>query len=144
MSSAILLYNYLRIMQRFAYIIKFYCGKISSFKMSTRPKYAFIFFFIALDCGVKKRLVEIVVHDEDYEKAYKSSLINCIQMCIQDANCKAVYNSNGFCFIIYLNAPRLIPYPGSSYFDKVCNITYRKYDIIHKFRLSLVKLIKCL
>ena len=102
------------------------------------------FYLIALDCGMKKRLVEMVVDDTDYEKAYKSSLINCIQNCIQDANCKAAHYSNGFCFIIYMDVPRLIPYPGSSYFDKVCNITYRKYDIIYKFRVSTVKLIKCL
>nr|XP_022295645.1 receptor-type tyrosine-protein phosphatase eta-like isoform X3 [Crassostrea virginica] len=75
----------------------------------------------ALDCKMKKRPVEVVAADTDYETAFKSSLINCTSICLRDANCKAAYYSNGFCFILYKYTPTLNPYAGSSYFDKVCN-----------------------
>ena len=82
---------------------------------------------------MKKRPDEVVAADTDYEIAFKSSLINCTSYCLRDAKCKAAYYSNGFCFIIYKYTPTLNPYPGSSYFDKVCNFTYRKYDILCQF-----------
>ena len=93
---------------------------------------------------MKKRPVDTVAADDDYETAFKSSLINCPSMCLRDAKCKAAYYSNGFCFIIYKDAPTVYQFTGSLYFDKVCNFTYRKYDISRQFRVSTVKSIKCL
>ena len=102
------------------------------------------FYLIALGCEMKKRPDEVVAADTDYETAFKSSLINCTTMCLRDAKCKAAYYSNGFCFIIYKYTPTLNPYTGSSYFDKVCNFTYRKYDILCQFWVSTVDSIMCL
>lgn len=91
------------------------------------------FYFIALSCGMRTLRESLIAHDGDYEKAYQTSLINCISTCQGDANCKAAYYVHGFCFIVYKDA-RLINYLGSSYFEKVCNFTYRKYDIIRMVR----------
>ena len=74
-----------------------------------------------------KRSAETVAADTDYEKAYKDTLEKCVTNCLIDEKCKAMYYSNGFCFIIYKDAPTLKPYTGASYFDKVCNHTYSKY-----------------
>ena len=110
--------------------------------MPTRPKLYFYivdcdFYLIALNCGMRKLRESLVSHDDDYHAAYRTSLINCISACEREANCTAAYHVNGFCFTIYKDA-RLITFVGSSYFEKVCNFTYRKYDIIRKFRVLTV------
>ena len=84
--------------------------------------------FAAKECSLVKRLTSAVVHDEDYERAIKKdTLQDCKTDCMNDEKCKAMYYSNGFCFIVYLDAPRIILYTGSEYYDKVCNHTYSKY-----------------
>ena len=119
-----------------------YCGENPSILDVDKANIMLLYFYlIALHCEMKKRPVDTVAADDDYETAFKSSLINCTSMCLRDAKCKATYYSNGFCFIIYKDAPRLRPYTGTTFFDKVCN---RKYDIWLQFRVSIVKSIMCL
>ena len=126
----------------FTNIIMLYCSKNPLILDIDKTTIMLLYFYlIALHCEMKKRPVDTVGADDDYESAFKSSLINCTSICVRDAKCKAAYYSNGFCFIIYKDDPILRSYTGSSYFDKVCN---RKYDIWHQFRVSIVKSIMCL
>ena len=87
--------------------------------------------FAAKICDMIKRPVETVAADDDYEDAYKSTLELCRTNCLNDEKCKAMYYSNGFCFIIYKDNPKTRAYAKSAYFDKVCNHTYSKYCLPH-------------
>lgn len=69
-----------------------------------------------------------VVKDQDVERANKKSAEACESECLNDEKCRAIYHTQGFCFIVYKDVSPL-PFSGTTlYYDKVCNHTYSKYS----------------
>lgn len=87
----------------------------------------FFLFYIVRTCRLQYQ-GELAVRDPDVERAYKSTLDSCKSDCLNSTQCRAMYHSGGFCFIVYKDTTPL-QFVGSAFFQKVCTGIYCKFDI---------------